>query len=213
VEHEADFVKIAVNVIRKQGSDSNVLPGIMRSWFGPDAGQPGTNHQVAFDRTGEGWTLRPLGRREGGLQLWRAYSREEIPPLFGHPFSQAIWNAGFVVRGRDVFLLVTLDKGQHDAKFQYKDKFLSPTVFQWESQNRTTRDSKAGQMLRNHVAEGVTVHLFVRKQKRDATGSGRFIYCGPVRFRDWEGDQPITIRWELGAPVPERLADHLTGSS
>ena len=203
--HEADFVKIAVNVIRKKGEDSNVLPGIMRSWFGPDAGQPGTNHQVAFDHTAEGWALRPLGRREGGLELWRAYSREEIPPLFGHPFSQAIWNAGFVVRGKDVFLLVTLDKGQHDAKFQYKDKFLSPTVFQWESQNRTSQASKHGEMLRDHAAQGVTVHLFVRKQKRDATGSGRFIYCGPVQFRDWEGDQPITIRWHLPEQLPDRL--------
>ena len=174
VPHEADFVKIALNVIRKSGEEGNVLPGIMRSWFGPDAGQPGTSHQVALTQTTEGWTLRPLGRREGKLELWRAYSREEIPPLFGHPFSQAIWNAGFVVRGKDVFLLVTLDKGGHGQEFQYKDKFLSPSLFQWESQNRQRRDSDQGRLLHDHVARGVAVHLFVRRQKRDATGRRPF---------------------------------------
>jgi hypothetical protein len=110
-----------------------------------------------------------------------------------------------VVRGNDVFLLVTLDKGGHGAEFQYKDKFLSPTLFQWESQNRQRRDSEQGRMLRDHTARGIKVHLFVRRQKRDATGVGRFVYCGPVQFQDWEGDQPITIRWALSGAVPERL--------
>jgi hypothetical protein len=34
-------------------------------------------------------------------------------------------------------MLVTLDKGGKAESFQYRDRFLFPTVFQWESQNRT----------------------------------------------------------------------------
>src|SRR5207249_3077300 len=47
--YEADFVKVAVNVIRKRGSDRNEIPGLERGWFGHDAGLPGTNFSVAFE--------------------------------------------------------------------------------------------------------------------------------------------------------------------
>jgi superfamily II DNA or RNA helicase/HKD family nuclease/diadenosine tetraphosphate (Ap4A) HIT family hydrolase len=60
VEHEANFVKVAVNVVRRPGADANVLPEILRGWFGADAGRPGTRHRVMFESTEAGWTLRPL---------------------------------------------------------------------------------------------------------------------------------------------------------
>jgi hypothetical protein len=62
-EHEADFVKVALNVIRRPGDDKNVIAEIMRGWFGADAGMPGTNHSVAFEHTAERWTMRPVARR------------------------------------------------------------------------------------------------------------------------------------------------------
>ncbi len=34
------FVKIALNVIHKDGSDQNELPKLLRKWFGPDALRP-----------------------------------------------------------------------------------------------------------------------------------------------------------------------------
>jgi hypothetical protein len=45
---EANFVKVAVNVIRKFGCSKNELPQILRRWFGPKAGYPGTEHHVVF---------------------------------------------------------------------------------------------------------------------------------------------------------------------
>ena len=84
----------------------------------------------------------PLGRRSGELQLWRSYSREEIPALFGFEFSTAIWNAGFVKRPGHIFLLVTLDKSGHGSEFQYKDHFISRSEFEWQSQNRTAQDER-----------------------------------------------------------------------
>ena len=50
-QYNANFVKIAVNVIRAEGSDDNALPAVLRGWFGPDAGAPGTRHQVALSET------------------------------------------------------------------------------------------------------------------------------------------------------------------
>jgi hypothetical protein len=208
--YEADFVKVALNVVRLPGDARNRLPEILRGWFGPDAGLPGTRHEVVLDQGDDAWRLRPANRAETGLQLWRRYPREQIPPLFGLPFSVAIWNAGFVVRPGHVFLLVTLDKSGKSSDFQYKDRFLSPTLFQWESQNRTRRDDTHGRLISGHKAQGIPIHLFVRKTSRIAGGGpAPFVYCGDVEFVDWEGESPITVQWKLPEPVPERLLGEL----
>jgi hypothetical protein len=233
--YSANFVKVAVNVVRRAGQEDNELPRILRSWFGPDAGAPGTRHVVELEQTADGWELRPVGRREGQLQLWRAYSREEIPPLFGMEFSTAIWNVGYVKRDGDMFLLTTLDKAGHGSEFQYsacgqrearsrrarsawgwgptrsdKDHFISPTEFEWQSQNRTSQASADAQDIRHHAERGIPVHLFVRGQKKlPGGGAAPFVYCGDVRFMSWRGDRPITVRWELPEAVPERLRGEL----
>ncbi len=56
---EANFVKIALNVIRKPGEKENHLPAIVTRWFGPDAGKPGTRFKVAFEPTGAGLVMKP----------------------------------------------------------------------------------------------------------------------------------------------------------
>jgi hypothetical protein len=42
-------------------------------------------------------------------------------------------------------------------------------------------------------------------KKKAGGGSAPFYYCGDVHFIDWENDRPITIRWQLPEPVPQRL--------
>ena len=55
--HEANFVRAFVNVVRRRESDLNVLPDILRGWFGPDAGLPGTKFEVCFDQTENGYRM------------------------------------------------------------------------------------------------------------------------------------------------------------
>ncbi|WP_436793845.1 DEAD/DEAH box helicase family protein [Actinospongicola halichondriae] len=57
--HELDFVKIAVNVARRDRSDENVLPELLRGWFGENAGHPGTDHTVVLRNESGRWTLSP----------------------------------------------------------------------------------------------------------------------------------------------------------
>jgi hypothetical protein len=212
--YSANFVKVAVNVVHKPGDDENQLPRILRGWFGPDAGSPGTRHSVALDLKNDRWRLRPLGRQRGELQLWRTYSREEIPGLFGFEFSTAIWNAGFVKRPGHVFLLATLDKSGHGSEFQYKDHFVSRTEFEWQSQNRTSQESADGRDIRENVERGVAVHLFVRGQKKmPRGGAAPFVYCGDVQFAEWHGNRPITVRWKLPTAVPDAVWASLSGPS
>jgi hypothetical protein len=206
-EYEATFAKIALNVVHEPGMSENRLPQLLTSWFGPDAGQAGTAHRVQFQRDGDVWVMSPLDRASDARQAvpWHHYMREQIPPLFGLTFSTAIWNAGFVKQAGKLFLLATLDKEDLIADHRYEDHFLSPTVFQWQSQNRTTQRSAHGQDIAHHTQRGLSVHLFVRRAKKVGQRSAPFVYCGEVSFIDWEGDAPITVRWKLPLPVPESL--------
>ncbi len=206
-KYEANFAKIEVNVLRVPGGEDNVLGDVLKRWFGPDAGRPGTSHSVRFELRPDGYCMTPENQRveTTSPQLWRTYSRDEIPPLFGLTFSTAIWNAGFVSIGQQVFLLVTLEKGDLLEGHQYIDKFLSPDRFQWQSQNRTTQVSKHGQILQQHRTRGIQVHLFVRRTKKTNAKPTPFHYCGAVTFESWHGDQPITIDWRLSTPVPDRF--------
>ena len=210
---QANFVKVAINVIQRTGSEGNELPALLRRWFGPDAGLPGTGFRVVLEQEAGIYTLKPLNSPENRnqLELWRNYPREQIPPLFGEKFSTALWNVGFVVLPGHLFLLVTLNKGQMTESFQYQDRFIDQNTFEWQSQNRTTQASKHGQIVKNHRERGIQVHLFVRKNKRlAASRSAPFVYCGELEFIDWERDQPITVKWRLLHPIPARLLSNLT---
>jgi superfamily II DNA or RNA helicase/diadenosine tetraphosphate (Ap4A) HIT family hydrolase/HKD family nuclease len=58
-EYAGRFVKIALNVARRPGSTSNDLHALLQGWFGPSAGQPGTDHYVDMVKSASGWLLRP----------------------------------------------------------------------------------------------------------------------------------------------------------
>lgn len=59
--YECKFVKIALNVMTQPGEKANVLPEVLRRWFGSDAGKPGTAFQVVFRQENEHWTMAPQG--------------------------------------------------------------------------------------------------------------------------------------------------------
>lgn len=56
-----DFMKIAVNVAREAPGGPNNLTALLRDWFGPEAGRPGTWHQVRLS-PGQPWRLEPVRR-------------------------------------------------------------------------------------------------------------------------------------------------------
>jgi len=206
--YSANFVKVAINVMHQAGSDTNVLPALLGKWFGPDTGLPGTRHRVLLRRTGAEWDLEPLGAATLTAVLWKTYQRDQIAPLFGLSYSEAIWNVGFVRQDQHTFLLVTLQKPGKAAGYQ--NSFLSPSRFQWESQNQTKQGDKRGRSIRDHSDLGIDVHLFVRERPKLPGGkSAPFTYCGPVEFVSWDGEKPVTVLWNLPEPVPEALRDKL----
>ncbi len=62
---EFRFARIACNVAgppEGKAGDTlpNHLPELLRQWFGPDAGLPGTSFKVSFCRDGDQWAVEPL---------------------------------------------------------------------------------------------------------------------------------------------------------
>lgn len=55
------FVKIALNVATRDGETGNALHALLRGWFGPSAGLPGSRHRVLLERVGDEWVMRPVG--------------------------------------------------------------------------------------------------------------------------------------------------------
>jgi superfamily II DNA or RNA helicase/HKD family nuclease/diadenosine tetraphosphate (Ap4A) HIT family hydrolase len=206
----ANFVQIAINVVRREGSEDNVLPQLLAHLFGPDAGKPGTRHQMVLQNVEGTWELRPAGG--GGLQAtpYKTYKRSEIAPLFGFSYVENLWRQGFVPLASNYILLVTLDKSQHADSFKYADRFLSADEFVWQSQNRMKRESISGKALAQHKSRGFSVHLYVREKAKTKQGeTSPFYYCGLLEFLSWEGDNPITVSWRLLSPVPGALWDSL----
>jgi superfamily II DNA or RNA helicase/diadenosine tetraphosphate (Ap4A) HIT family hydrolase len=201
---EANFVKIAVNVMRRPGSEENVLPEVLRGWFGEEAGSPGTRQLVEFSEDNGAWSLVPAGHGSTGVTLWSSYLRKEVAERFGHDYSRN-WGQGVVRRGNEFFFFVTLEKENLPTEHRYKDRFLSRDVFEWQSQNRTRRDSGTGEKFHDHADLGISIQLFVRKHSKVDGKGAPFVYCGPLQFIDWEGDQPITVRWQLSQQVPDSL--------
>jgi len=204
--YNANFVKVAVNVMRKENDEENFLPDVLRGWFGENAGQPGTANRIIFEWKENNYVMRPLEAKGDGPELWREYMRNEIPPMWGFEFSGSRWNQGFVSLDKHVFLLVSLQKAGLQEKHQYEDIFLAPNLFQWVSQNQHSQEGKPGQILKHHREREIQVHLFVRATRKTQRGKAApFVYCGDVTFVDWEGTKPITIRWQLKESVPDYL--------
>lgn len=137
-------------------------------------------------------------------ELWREYMREEIPPLYGLTFSTGSWNQGFLVQGKDVFLLVTIDKSDLQVDHKYADHFVNERQFKWQSQNRTSRTSLHGKIISGSEL-GYRIHLFVRATKKRGGVAAPFIYCGDPVFDSWDGDRPISVKWTIPSPLPPHL--------
>lgn len=91
VEFEASFAKGALAAASRRESTGNALPGLLRGWFGPSAGHPGTYHRVSIEQA------------DGTLQIQPDRSTHaDVPfdyvPLFGDytiacgPGAQASWS-------------------------------------------------------------------------------------------------------------------------
>ncbi len=129
--------------------------------------------------------------------------RKGIAELFDTDFSPSFRQSGYASFGSDAVLLVTLDKANMEAGKDYIDAFESPTVFTWSSQASTAPDSKRGREVLDALATGMRLHLWAKADKP----TREFEYCGLIVPINFEGSQPMQVRFRLLTPLsPERWA-------
>ncbi len=104
--------------------------------------------------------------------------------------------------------LVTFRKEEMDFSptTRYQDYPITRSQLHWESQSTASQGSATGQNYLNFRQRGYTILFFARLAKRIDGETAPFIYLGPARtLLSFEGDRPITMRWELEFPMPAGL--------
>lgn len=114
--------------------------------------------------------------------------------------------SGLITNGKEYFLFVDLHK-EEDIKesINYKDEFITRSLFQWESPNNTSQSSERGMNIIYNKDRGVNLHLFVRKYKEIDGKVQPYIYIGKGDTVEFEGEKPITIKLKLENKISENL--------
>jgi hypothetical protein len=104
-------------------------------------------------------------------------------------------------------LFVTLNKSEKDYSptTMYQDHAISEVLFHWQSQSTTSSDSNTGQRYIQHAEAGSRILLFVRQDKRDASGAPPYVFLGTANYVSHQGSRPMSITWRLDRPMPPEL--------
>jgi hypothetical protein len=153
----------------------------------------------------------PMSGRLASLPLrtHARYSREEIVAALDYAhlnrlpnsFREGVlWAEEWV---SDAFL-ITLTKSETDYSptTMYRDYAISPSLFHWETQSRTSVSSPTGQRYLHHAREGSSILLFARDHKVYELGTAPYLFLGTGQYVRHTGDRPIAITWRLDRPMP-----------
>ncbi|MEW1959561.1 DUF3427 domain-containing protein [Kineococcus sp. NPDC059986] len=143
------------------------------------------------------------------LSVHARYSRDEIVSALGvatasRPSMSFREGVVWAPEHRTDALLITLAKSEADysPSTMYRDYPLTPQLFHWESQSRTTVASVTGQRYLNHRAMGTHVLLFARQRKQGDLGAEPYLFLGPADYVSHQGERPIGITWRLHYSMP-----------
>lgn len=101
---------------------------------------------------------------------------------------------------------VTLNKSEKDYSptTMYNDYSINDTLFHWQSQSTTSKESNTGQRYINHKLSGVRELIFVREHKNTKLGASPYTFLGLADFVSCEGSKPMNIVWKLHKPIPAK---------
>ena len=142
------------------------------------------------------------------LQVHARYSLAELLAAFGvvNPAASRGLGVKWIEEAQaDVFWFNLRKTEKHfSPTTMYADRAISPTLFQWESQNATSAGSPTGQRYVHHRDRGSSIHLFFRESK-DADGdlgAPAYLYAGPASYVSHTGERPLRIIWKLDDELP-----------
>jgi superfamily II DNA or RNA helicase len=120
-----------------------------------------------------------IGEYSTDFKLYANYYSEQIQLLKLQSYSPYMRGTEFDLENKKTYCYVTLHKdASKNERLKYKDKFLSPNTFQWESVKNTTINKGDGPKLINTKE----VYLFIRKIKEEDGVVLPFTYFGKGHF-------------------------------
>lgn len=126
-----------------------------------------------------------FGEYKGTFKLYANYYKEQVMRVLCKKSLSYMKGTMFENEGV-TYLFVGLKKDKEKLeRNNYKDKFLSASMFQWESENNTTVSNKIGVKLLNTSI----VHLFVRKMDSEDGITLPFTYFGTGHFTNMRDSQ------------------------
>ena len=142
-----------------------------------------------------------FGEFEGMYKLYANYYKEQVAMVMGKEKTMDLKIIGTYYDPNhkgETYVFVGLKKDE-DGKLNYKDKFISPQMFQWESKNNTTVNNAEGKKLLSTKK----VYLFVRKVEREDGIVLPFTYFGTGQFANMRS----SFTEEEGVKYPTLLFD------
>ena len=122
-----------------------------------------------------------FGDFEGKYKLYANYSKEQTMTSINRKYTMDILLKGtyFDTETGDTYVYVGLKKDKaKQERTDYKDKFISPSIFQWESENNVTIDNSIRLKLKNTK----NIYVFVRKMDDEDNIILPFTYFGTGKF-------------------------------
>ncbi len=157
------------------------------------------------------------GRDEDDLVLYQKYSRRDVVRLLGWEGDDSSTVYGYKVeydlQQCPIFVTYHKDTERISALIDYRDRFLTPDTFIWETRFNRTTTSKEVVAIRQEAMKKL---LFVKKSDDEG---GEFYFLGPLRFMrnamstktDEHGRKHsvVMMRFSLFHPLPDDLYHYL----
>ena len=119
-------------------------------------------------------------------KLYHNYSKEQSILAINQEFKMNIKLKGTYILNDICYIYVGLKKDKNkQERTDYKDKFISPFIFQWESENDTTLKKNKG------LLDVKEIHLFVRKMDEEDGIDLPFTYFGKGKFSNCRESEVI----------------------
>ncbi len=141
------------------------------------------------------------------FKLYQTYTMMDAATLSNDYRKTAAYRGqGLITNKNDYFIYVDLNKDETiKESINYKDKIIDQYYIQWESQNKTSQNSKIGINLIQNREKNINLHMFVRKFKKIDGLVQPFIYLGLVDTYKYEFNKPIRFLFKFRETLPEKL--------
>ena len=150
--------------------------------------------------------------RNTDFVLYRMYTYDDVCRLMNWGSNVNAQNIGgykYDTKTNTFSIFINYVKGEEVVESQrYEDHFENRSTLIAFSKSTENKDAKNMVRVRDHVANGTRIHLFVRKNKDDE-GSKEFYYLGELEFMSFlDNGKPVKIRYRLKDEIRADLFDY-----